>query len=185
VVSCSPALDAGGPASSSQSTSEQSASDSTSDAGSGDRATQESEPEPCSALDIELLGVSADALVCESGQSFQLGGANAQLVDLGMITANGGASVNATIGFVPAPETPITALLHVEDPHAEPLLLVPSSDAGCLAEGGACALSWDLPQSGYNTDPLGGFTIPQLWIEVSDGETQVVLWVLRIETPSR
>lgn len=93
------------------------------------------------------------------------------------------ALVNATVAFVPAPEAPITAILHVEDPYAyaaERQLLAPSSDAACFGQGGECELSWNLSDSGYQ-DSLGGLAIAQLWIEFSDDVNQVVVWVVRVD----
>lgn len=192
VVACSPVPETDPPASSPQKIEEPTAGGAAGEIASEETAAPEPAPEPtapqpCTALDVELVGISPDALVCESGQPFRLSGANAHLTDLGVVTMHDAALVNATVAFVPAPEAPITAILHVEDPYsyaAEPQLLAPSSDAACLGQGGECELNWNLPDSGYQ-DPLDGLAIPQLWIELSDGVNQVVIWVVRVDFTSR
>ncbi|GAA5144499.1 hypothetical protein GCM10025768_00260 [Microbacterium pseudoresistens] len=161
--------------------------DSPSAGAAGESSPEPEAADPCTALAPSMDGL-VDAVECGMDQPFPLGGTTALITDLGTTTSNVTASIAATLVGYSATDADVRAILHVEDPYERgvaPLALDPSAGADCLGDSGPCALEWDLSGTVFHEDLYAQLTAPQIWIQITDGTREVVVWVIRVDfTPS-
>lgn len=135
---------------------------------------------PCAAPTPGPAGLVAAQ--CAMGERFVLGGADAVVADLGIVTVDDTGAVELTLSLTKDSSREITAQLHIEDPnmdYREVFVTDPTTGADCLGTEGECELSWDFTDSGYGMDVTMGFA-PQTWIQLSDGNSDIVIWVVQV-----
>lgn len=119
---------------------------------------------------------------CLQGEKFILAGTDAVATSLGTTTFNDTGTVELTLTLANDAASPMSALLHIEDPRrdfAEVLVAPPAVGAECLGHAGVCELGWGFSGTGNARDVALGFA-PQMWVQLSDGNKDIVIWIVRV-----